>query len=236
MRQFLFAAAAVTLAVIPCFGQSASPYAPNSLFTVPNASAAPIIRAGDDKVPNEFIVVLRDDVLPDAVTTIASQAVSASGGQVAKVWQSAVKGFFARMTDAQAAALTSNPLVKYVEENAKWYLSANHQTNINPITCDPRTGSCPPVVDDRLWHLDRADQNGPSPNDSYSYCTDGSEVTVYVVDTGVSKFHNEFGPRDRAYSQGRIQAGISCPLTIPAWVLPYPRQEPTTIWNATLID
>lgn len=178
---------------------------PTSLFMQPNASApAPIVRAGEDRVPDEYIVVLRDDALPEQVPALAARIASAAGAHVAKIWKDVVKGFFARMTEAQAAVLAANPLVKYVEENAKWYLSSSQQTNINPQTCNPLMGTCPAVADDRLWHLDRLDQNSASPNDTYSYCTDGTGVTVYVVDNGVSKFHNEFGP-----SGARVQPGFN---------------------------
>ena len=75
-----------------------------------------------------------------------------------------------------------------MEENAQWYLSSTpqqQQTNINPITCDPAVTTCTGaglVTDNRLWHLDRADQNYADPTNDYSYCTNGTGVTVYVVD------------------------------------------------------
>ena len=175
------------------------------LFVQPNATAAaPIIHAGDDRVPDQYIVVFRDDVLPDQVADLANVLGTLYGFQPEKVWSNAVKGMFAKMTEAQAEAVSGDPFVKYVEENARWHLSANQQTYADPRSCDPTTGTCPTVVDDRLWHLDRLDQNYASPNNNYSYCTDGSGVTVYVVDTGVNKNHNEFGP-----SGARIQPGYN---------------------------
>lgn len=188
-----------------------------------------IIRAGRDKVENEYIVVLQDDVLPQQVPEVVRQIAGAHGVQAEKVWQSAIKAFFVRMPEERAVQLSRNPLVKYVEENAQWYLSASQQTNINPITCDPTTGNCPVVDDNRLWHLDRADQNYASPTNRYSYTSDGTNVTVYVVDTGVNKNHQEFA------GTGRVQPGYNAtadmmpaddpclgfvaPLTVPA--LPY---------------
>jgi len=102
--------------------------------------------------------------------------------------ETAIKGFFAAIPEARARALSNNPLVKYVEENAQWYLSSTpqqQQTNINPITCDPTVTTCTGaglVTDNRLWHLDRADQNYADLTNNYSYCTNGPGVTVYVVD------------------------------------------------------
>lgn len=183
-----------------------SPLSSRYLFTQANASApAPIVRAGDDKVPNEYIVVFKDDVPPEQISDLASQLAADFGATVKKVWSHAVKGIFARMTETQAQALTAHPLIKYIEENAGWYLSAGpYQTNVDPKACDPTAGTCPTVVDDRLWHLDRADQNYASPTSAFSYCTDGTGVTVYVVDTGINKFHNEFTP-----SGTRVQPGVN---------------------------
>jgi len=176
-----------------------SPY----LFRQPDASGpAPVLEkyrdAGDDRIPDQYIVVLSDDVLPDQVPAVARDLGLSQQFTPRKIWQHAIKGFSAAMPQARARALSHNPLVKYVEENAQWYLSGVQRTNINPVTCDPTLITCTGagiVTDNRLWHLDRADQNYPDPTNTYSYCTDGSGVTVYVVDTGVNKSHQEFGSR-----------------------------------------
>jgi len=162
-----------------------------------------IVRAGRDKIENEYIVVLQDDVLPQQVPELAGQIASAHGVRAEKIWQHTIKAFFVKMPEERAVKLSQHPLVKYVEENAQWYLSASHQTNIDPITCDPTTGNCPVVDDNRLWHLDRADQNYASPTHQYSYTSDGTNVTVYEVDTGVNKFHQEFA------GSGRVQPGFN---------------------------
>jgi len=179
-----------------------SPY----LFRQLDASApAPIQKpepkyrgAGEDRVPDQYIVVLNDDILPDQVPQVARDLGLSHQFTPRKIWQDAIKGFFAEMPEARARALSNNPLVKYVEENAQWHLSASQQTNINPVTCDPTVTTCTGfdiVTDNRLWHLDRADQNYPDPTNRYSFCTDGTGVTVYVVDLGVNKYHQEFGGR-----------------------------------------
>lgn len=187
------------------------------LFAQPNASApAPIIRAGDDKISDEYIVVLRDDVLGDHVSEVATAIATQVNASLQKIWSYAIKGFFVKMTEQQAQAVATHPLVKYVEENARWYLSATQQTNINPNTCDPTMNpNCPTVIDDRLWHLDRVDQNYTSPTNSFSYCTDGTGVTVYVVDTGVNKAHNEFAPNGARVLPGFNASGDFMPADDP---------------------
>ncbi len=220
MRRRLIRVAAV---LIPCLALPLVASAQNShpssryLFTQANASApAPIIRAGDDKVPDQYIVVFKDDVLPGQISDLASELATQFGAAVEKVWSHAVKGLFARMTETQAQAMTAHPLVKYIEENARWYVSAGpYQTNVDPKTCDPTAGNCPTVIDDRLWHLDRLDQNPASPTNTFSYCTDGTGVTVYVVDTGVNKFHNEFAPNGARVRSGYNATGDFMPADDP---------------------
>ena len=179
-----------------------------SLFRLDDASAPPPIRpgaelkyraVGEDRIPGQYIVVLSDDVLPSQVTSVARDLGLSHQFSPGKVWQDAIKGFFAEMTETRARTLSNSPLVKYVEQNAQWHTSATtQQTNINPVTCDPTVTTCTGagiVTDNRLWHLDRTDQNYPDSTNSYSYCTDGTGVTVYVVDNGVNKYHQEFGGR-----------------------------------------
>jgi hypothetical protein len=145
------------------------------LFVQANASApAPIIHAGVDQIADQYIVAFRDDLLPEQIPNLAATLGAVHGFQPEKVWHDAVKAMFVRITEAQAQALASDPFVKYVEENARWHLSASQHTYVDPRACDPTTTTCTATVDDRLWHLDRLDQNYASPNDNYSYCTDGT--------------------------------------------------------------
>lgn len=159
------------------------------------AQAAGIRRAGADRIANQYIVVLEDDVLPEQVPELARQLAAAHGGRLRKVWSSAILGFSVVMSEERAEVLSRSPHVKYVEENARMHFSSSMPTNVNPADCDPTTTNCAPMSDNRLWHLDRADQNYADPNNSYSYCTTGAGVTVYVVDTGVLGSHAELAGR-----------------------------------------
>ncbi|MFZ2493553.1 MAG: S8 family serine peptidase [Thermoanaerobaculia bacterium] len=153
-----------------------------------------------DKVPDEYIVILDEATPPDEVGSIAEQLTSAHGAVLLNVWKDALKGFAARMDEIRAEAMSRKKEVTYIEENSFTYLSASHATNIDPRSCDPTLQQCPTVADNRLWHLDRADQKSADPTYTYRYCTDGSDVTVYVVDTGVNRHHNEFGNAARVKS------------------------------------
>jgi subtilisin family serine protease len=91
------------------------------------------------------------------------------------VYESALKGFAARIPDAAAEALRRNPNVKYVEQDQ--------------IAQAGGVQSSPP------WGLDRVDQRSLPLNSTFNYNRTGSGVHAYVIDTGVRISHTEFGGR-----------------------------------------
>ena len=106
------------------------------LFRLADASAPAPIKpgpqlkyrgAGDDRIQDQYIVVLSDDVLPSQVPDVARDLGVSHQFTPRKVWQDAIKGFFAEIPEALARALSNNPSVKYVEENAQWHPSPSQQ-------------------------------------------------------------------------------------------------------------
>jgi Peptidase inhibitor I9 len=79
-------------------------------------------------IPNWYIVVLNDDVIASssslevrraAVTAIASSHAKTYRGKVGYIYETALKGYSIELPDeATAIALSQNPQVKYVEEDA----------------------------------------------------------------------------------------------------------------------
>jgi PKD repeat protein len=125
-----------------------------------------------DTIPGEWIVVLRPSSDPLAV----SQGVIAlHGGQVTHTYHTAIRGFAGRLPAQAVEALRRNPNVAYVEPN-RWGGIVTTQTN-------------------PAWGLDRIDQNNLPLSNTYTYNTDGSGVTAYILDTGIRATHNEFGGR-----------------------------------------
>jgi hypothetical protein len=74
-------------------------------------------------VPDQYIVVLNEEALDRGVAEAAAGLARSYGGTVGFVYQSAIKGFSIRMTEAAAVALSRNPLVDYVEEDAQGSLT-----------------------------------------------------------------------------------------------------------------
>jgi subtilisin family serine protease len=145
-------------------------------------------------IPNRYIVVLEDDVVPDnaalevrreQVAAIATGHAKNYGGSVDFIYETALKGYAIELpNEAAARAISNSPRVKWVEEDGygEW-----DQAPPNPQPSPP-------------WGLDSLDSGIPAPapdingrtNGSYGWFSDGSGVSAYVLDSGINTGHPEF--------------------------------------------
>jgi subtilisin family serine protease len=126
-----------------------------------------------DVVKDSYIVSLKADAASRAA---APGLASKYGGQVGQVWQHALNGFSVKMSAKQAAKLAADPKVAFVQQDAEVHAFDVQQ---NPPS----------------WGLDRVDQRDLPLSNSYQYDTTASNVTAYVIDTGVRTTHTTFGGR-----------------------------------------
>ncbi|MEC3981177.1 S8 family peptidase [Amycolatopsis sp. H20-H5] len=140
------------------------------------ATAAPageILHAGvPGAVPDSYLVLLKDT---QAVTAKAGELTAAYGGQVKLTYDTAVRGFSSKMSEAQAKRLAADSSVASVEQDG--------------------TARVSDVQNDPTWGLDRIDQKDLPVDNRYNYANKGDGATVYVVDTGVDYRQPEFGGR-----------------------------------------
>jgi hypothetical protein len=112
-------------------------------------------------IPNKYIVVLNDDVVPsDAplevrraqITAIANSHALAYFGKVGYVYETALKGYSIELpSEAAAIALSLNPAVRWVEEDGqgKWAQSVPQFIQSNPPWgLDAIDGSIPTATPD----------------------------------------------------------------------------------------
>ncbi|HEU4560154.1 MAG TPA: S8 family peptidase, partial [Longimicrobium sp.] len=130
------------------------------------AAAPAAARAPDG--PGNYIVVLHDDQNPRAVAALL-------GINPRRVYDAGLQGFAAGLNAGQLNALRHNPAVKYVEPDRPVQLFT---TMLFPV-----------------WGLDRIDEPSLPLSSTFTYTNNGTGVTVYVLDTGVRKTHNQFGGR-----------------------------------------
>ncbi len=133
-----------------------------------------------NKITNSYIVVMDDDVVGEKglysiAPYMATDMAATYKGKLKHVYQHAINGFAAEMSEEDAERLSEDYRVKFVEEDSVMSIDAT-QTN-------------PP------WGLDRIDQRNRPLNASYTYNWTGSGVRVYVIDTGIRTSHNQFGGR-----------------------------------------
>ncbi|MER7172234.1 S8 family peptidase [Streptomyces mesophilus] len=127
-------------------------------------------------VDGSWIVVLKDGSASRAETRSAARSLAGEyEGSLTHVYGSAVKGFAAKLSKAEAKKLAADPEVAYVEQNARVSIS---ETQPNAT-----------------WGIDRIDQRDLPLSTTYTYNTNASNVTAYIIDTGIRTSHSDFGGR-----------------------------------------
>jgi serine protease len=146
-----------------------------------------------DAIPGQYIVVLHDET-PDEVRGLnaerrakrridtAFEMSTRHRGRAERVYQHAINGFVAKMSDNDARAMLRDKRVRFIEQDSI--------VSINQAVQSPAT-----------WGLDRIDQRFLPANSSYSYAYTGATVHAYIIDTGILTTHAEFA--------GRIGAGAT---------------------------
>ncbi|MFG3710036.1 proprotein convertase P-domain-containing protein [Micromonospora sp. NPDC047730] len=146
------------------------------------ATAAPVegqilLAGGPTAVDGSYIVVFKDATVGRAdVTKRARDLAGRHGGAVNRTYQNALRGFEARMSEAEAKRLAADPSISYVQQN--------HTVRIS--------GTQSPTPS---WGLDRLDQRALPLNNSFTYPNTGSGVKAYIIDTGIRFGHGDFGGR-----------------------------------------
>ncbi|WP_433829832.1 S8 family peptidase [Actinoplanes sp. CA-015351] len=139
----------------------------------PAEAAAPVLGqiklAGSaTAVDGSYIVVLKSGAQQASLS-------KAYGATVKRSFGKALNGFEATMTETQAKRLAANSKVAYVEQNQVISLAAT-QTNAT-------------------WGIDRIDQRARPLSTTYTYPVTASNVTAYIIDTGILNTHSQFGGR-----------------------------------------
>ena len=137
-------------------------------------------RKNANKIENNYIVVLNDDVVGERgrfsiAPYVAQEMVETHRGQLKHLYQHALNGFAVEMSPDEAEALSQDFRVAYVEEDG--------------VVKADATQSNPP------WGLDRIDQRNRPLNAIYTFNWTGSGVRAYVIDTGIRTTHTQFGGR-----------------------------------------
>jgi aqualysin 1 len=123
-------------------------------------------------IPDQYIVVLKAD---SRSAVVANAHARSAGARVLAVYGAALKGYTARLTPAQLAAVRADPRVAFVEAD--------------------RTVSISTTQANATWGIDRIDQRSRPLSTTYTYFNTGAGVRAYIIDTGIRFSHSQFGGR-----------------------------------------
>ncbi|HEY9282672.1 MAG TPA: S8 family peptidase [Pyrinomonadaceae bacterium] len=218
MKRTLFALAAVAALVVSSVtgaGRAAAGRPPQKEEKKAE-KAEKKYRKAAERVEGQFLVALEGSARED-VRAVADDLAARYGGRVLTYYEEYPQGFAVSTTDEAALALSEDPAVWFVEEDAVNYSLASPQEVYGSAY-----QSNPPN-----WGLDRIDQQGLPLDRAYTWSFSGGGVNVYVLDSGFLRTHVDYASR-----VGQVvdfvndgTEGIRCP--------PVDGKAPSNAWHAT---
>ncbi|KUF16285.1 MULTISPECIES: S8 family peptidase [Streptomyces] len=163
----LTAATAVALGVVSALPASAQPQAAEGRIQYAGAPGT---------IANSYIVTL-DAHVAKADSPAGKALAEKHGAEIERTFKKVLNGYEVEASEAEAKKFAADPAVTSVVQNRTYTVAA---TQNNPPS----------------WGLDRIDQRSLPLDQKYTYPDKAGEgATVYVIDTGVRKTHQDFGGR-----------------------------------------
>ena len=197
------------------FTRTAGLAAAGLLVAAAQASAADgqILREdAPSAIKDSYIVVLKDSKADPAEVGASAKALTRQyGGAVSHTYSRTIRGFAARMSEAQAKKLAARPSVAYVEQNPR---------------CRERHPANTPS-----WGLDRIDQRDLPLNNTLHLPHDRVERARRTSSTPASASrHSDFGGRASVGHQHHRRRQRAPTATATARTSPAPSAAPPTAW------
>lgn len=145
-------------------------------FSLLLATGSALYHAAEEPIADTYLVKFKKDT-PAAVIAAHADLARANSAVVSRKWAFGdFQGYAAVMDKALVAKIEQMPEVEWVEEDG-----------VVTVNCNTQKGA--------TWGLTRTSETVLNPDGLYSYASDGTGVTVFVIDTGIYIEHTEFGGR-----------------------------------------
>lgn len=137
-------------------------------------------------IANQYIVVLRNDLVNSAsVTAIAAEMAATYGGELLYTYEDALNGFAIKFGEERSATgvagLSQDARVEVLEQDTTVSLA-------DEDVAEATQSGAP-------WGLDRIDQRNRPLSGTFTYNRTGAGVRAYIIDTGIRTSHTQFGGR-----------------------------------------
>ncbi|GAA0221902.1 hypothetical protein GCM10010492_20030 [Saccharothrix mutabilis subsp. mutabilis] len=142
----------------------------------PAAAEGEILGADNPRAIKDSYIVVFKDLSTQSVDALTSDLSAKYAAKVEHTYRHALKGFAGTLTERAARRLAAEPSVAYVEQNGA----------VEALDTQPNPPS---------WGLNRIDQRDLPLDTGYTYPNTASNVTAYIIDTGIRTTHQDFGGR-----------------------------------------
>lgn len=187
MQKKLLGVACTVLVVAACSDS------PTGSDMTPVSSALQVVRSPNAQlIPGQYIVLFKNSVRD--VQGESNRIVKGEAGRMLFVYEHAVRGFAADLSDAAIARLQKNPNVALISQNGIVNLAATQAPTPS-------------------WGLDRIDQRNLPLNNSYTYPNTGAGVHFYGIDTGILGGINGTATTPHTEIAGRLSSGFDAITT-----------------------
>ncbi|WFE30383.1 S8 family serine peptidase [Solwaraspora sp. WMMD791] len=150
-----------------------------------STALAPLLPAETGTPNGGYIVVLKDQPVVGGAANEPAAVAERAGGREIHRYARVLRGFSAKLDARALDTVRANPNVAFIQADSR----------VQAIEPAPTGGGATTQPNPPSWGLDRVDQRNLPLDQSFSYDTDGTGTTVYVLDSGIRTTHTDFGTR-----------------------------------------